>query len=200
MGLYDVLPESYNMLTIQNSRDAAAYSGDGTVWDRTVPALHLEDDSWAAVAEHLIANALAIVSECLVLSPGVLAELQMIDRLRRHADTLLVLPEGILPTIDGDPLIQGFPNTVRGARLSDVSLTQIPFFARLIERSGSGTETDPTTTPSVPLTWCAGTGPADLYLTGTTIRRCDQRQRPLLRGEDDAPERARCFADHGPLP
>jgi hypothetical protein len=150
VGLYDVLPESCNMLTIQNSRDAAAYSGDGTVWDRTVPALHLEDDSWAAVAEHLIANALAIVSECLVLSPGVLAELQMIDRLRRHADTLLVLPEGILPTIDGDPLIQGFPNTVRGARLSDVSLTQIPFFARLIERSGSGTETDPTTTPSVP--------------------------------------------------
>jgi hypothetical protein len=86
----------------------------------------------------------------LVLSPGVLAELQMIDRLGRHADTLLVLPEGILPTIDGDPLIQSFPNTVRGATLSDVSLTQIPFFARLIERSGSGTETDPTTTPSVP--------------------------------------------------
>lgn len=147
VGLYDLLPESCNMLTIQNSRDVAAYTGDGTAWDRTVPALDLPDERWAAVAEHLIANALAIVSECLVLSPGVLAELQMIDRLGRHADTLLVLPEGILAAIDGDPLIQRFPNTVRGARLSDVSLTQVPFIARLIERAGSGTETDSAMTP-----------------------------------------------------
>ena len=95
VGLYDVLPESCNMLTIQNSRDVAAYSGNGTVWDRTVPALDLEDDRWAAVAEHLIANALAIVSECLILSPGVLAELQMIDRLGRHADTLLGTTGGL---------------------------------------------------------------------------------------------------------
>jgi hypothetical protein len=46
VGLFDILPESCNMLTIQDSRELGGYTGTGIAFDRTVPALNLADDHW----------------------------------------------------------------------------------------------------------------------------------------------------------
>jgi hypothetical protein len=134
-GLYDILPESYNMLTIQDSHEAAGYTGTGTAFDRTVPSLNLDDDKWETTARYLIAHARAIISECLMLSEGVRTELEIIDQFHRNDDTLLVLPSagGSLPGIDNDPLVRRFQKVVRAEALSEVDLWEIPFVARLLE-------------------------------------------------------------------
>jgi tetratricopeptide (TPR) repeat protein len=137
VGLYDILPESYNMLTIQDSTGTGSYTGTGHAFDRTVPALRLEDDNWQEVARFLIAHAAAIVSECLMLSEGVRAELEIIDCLGRNNDTLVVLPPsgGYLQSLSDDPLVGKFPNTIAAEVLRDIPLTEVPFVARLLEES-----------------------------------------------------------------
>jgi hypothetical protein len=137
VGLYDILPESWNMLTIQDSTEAAAYTGSGHAFDRTVPALELGNDQWEEVARWLIANARAIVSECLMLSHGVRKELEIIDELGRNGRTLLVLPTGPLARIDDDPLIQRFPNFVPAGGMDAVELSEIPFLARLLDEAAA---------------------------------------------------------------
>ena len=137
VGLFDILPESCNMLTIQDSRELGGYTGTGIAFDRTVPALNLADDHWEEVARYLIANAKAIVAECLMLPEGVRTELETIDRLGRNEHALLVLPGpgGSLRRIDDDPLIRRFPHLVWAEVLSEVDLAEIPFVARLLEDS-----------------------------------------------------------------
>jgi hypothetical protein len=135
VGLYDLLPESCNMLTIQNPTESIGYTGDASAFDRTVPALNLADDNWEEVARFLIANAKAIVSECLMLTEGVRKELEMIDELGRNEDALLVIPGAgsLLERIDDDPLIRRFATRVSAEVLSDVDLSAIPFFARILD-------------------------------------------------------------------
>jgi tetratricopeptide (TPR) repeat protein len=57
-----------------------------------VPALVLDQDKWFPVVQRLIASAELIVSECLFLRPGVLAELKACIELGRVDRTVLVLP------------------------------------------------------------------------------------------------------------
>jgi hypothetical protein len=136
VGLYDILPETYNMLTIQDATETTGYMGTGIAFDRTVPALNLADDEWEDVARFLIANATAIVSECLMLSGGVRRELEIIDNFGRNQDTLLVLPEpgSYLARLDGDPLVRRFPNAISTEMLNRMALEEISFVARLLGR------------------------------------------------------------------
>jgi hypothetical protein len=136
VGFYDILPEAYNMLTIQDAKETGGYMGTGTAFDRTVPALNLADDEWENVARFLIGNATTIVSECLMLSSGVRRELEIIDNFGRNQDTLVVLPEpgSSLARLDGDPLVRRFPNAISTELLNHMTLEVIPFVARLLAR------------------------------------------------------------------
>jgi len=137
VGLYDILPESWNMLTIQDSSATTEYTGSRQAYDRTAPALCLGNDRLEEVARWLIANARWIVSECLMLSHGVCEELEIVDALGRHDRMLLVLPTAPFARLDADPLIRRFPNFVSADDLKSRELSEIPFLARLLDEAAA---------------------------------------------------------------
>jgi hypothetical protein len=134
--LQDSLPDGTSVVTIQSHDDITGYSGTGHALDRDAPALLLDDEHWKEAASALIAHADLIVSECLVLTPGVRFELEIAYKTGRWDRTVLVLPplQGALEVIDSDPLIQMFPRCVWADTLHTEPIVDAPVMADLIAR------------------------------------------------------------------
>jgi hypothetical protein len=124
-----------NVITIQD-QNLSLYSGSGSPSDRTAPALLLGNEQWQEVAEQLIMHADLIVSEALVLSPGVRYELERIYANGAWGRTVLVLPPlgGELPELDGDPLIQLFPRCVWAEDFHTIPFERHAVSAPLLDR------------------------------------------------------------------
>jgi hypothetical protein len=134
-ALRDALPPEVELITIQD-QSSLTYDLGSSRLRREAPALLLEDERWADVVRELIPHADLIVSEALMLSPGVRDELQMIYDAQRWDRTVLVLPppEGSLATIDNDGIVQMFPRCVWADSLHEVSFVASPVITDLLER------------------------------------------------------------------
>jgi hypothetical protein len=127
------LPDEMNVITVQDS-DAATYGGRGTAFDRGAPSLALADAEWEGVVQGLIAHAAMIVSECLLLGPGVRAELEFAYQLGKWDRTVLVLPAGQYSPVDSDPLVQMFPRCVWADSFHTSRLIDQPAVTDLVQR------------------------------------------------------------------
>ena len=91
-SLRAALPAGVNVVTIQDPD--SIYSGTGSSADRGAPALILPYEGWRDVVRELIEHAALIVSECLMLSEGVMFELETAYRLGHWDRTVLVASPG----------------------------------------------------------------------------------------------------------
>jgi hypothetical protein len=126
-----------NLLSIQEPGGvAASYAEDDIALSRRAPALSLDDDQWAEYARALIADADLIVSECLMVSPGVRSELEFafhggtIDRI-----ALVLAPPGSpLDPVDDEPAVQFVPRAVYADELNDTAFLDSFVVGDLAER------------------------------------------------------------------
>ena len=112
--LRDAMPSGVNLLTIQSHSATPEYSGSGSTFNRSAPALLVDDADWQQVAMSLIPFADLIVSEAYMLGPGVRFELDTAFQAARWDRTVLLLPalKDYVAVIDNDPLIQLFPRVI----------------------------------------------------------------------------------------
>lgn len=125
-----------NLVSIQEPGDAAAsYVEDNIAFARRAPALSLGGD-WAKYARALIADADLIVSECLMLSPGVRSELEFAFRNGAIERVALVLPPpgSSLAPVDDDPAVQYVLRAVYTSELFNTAFLDSFVVADLIER------------------------------------------------------------------
>ncbi len=135
--LHEAMPPGAQVLTIQEHENVLPdYSGSGSRFDRSAPALLLGDEHWREVAASLIPFADLIVSECYMLSEGVRFELDLAYRMNRWDRTVLLLPplKSFLAVIDSDPLVQMFPRCIWMDSFHGESLTASPVVRDLITR------------------------------------------------------------------
>lgn len=138
--LADALPPGVNIITIQDHHPRSInYDGADTSFDRVAPALLLDDRHWEDMATRLIANADLIVSESLMLSPGVKLELERIYALSRWDRTVLLLPppRSGLGLIDNDPIIQMFVRCVWANELHTGAINEHLVMKDLLQRIGT---------------------------------------------------------------
>ena len=126
-----------NLVSVQEPGDAVASYVEGDItFARRAPALSLGDDQWAEYARALIADADLIVSECLMLSPGVRSELEFafhngaIDRIA----LVLPSPGSPFPPVDDDPAVQFVPRAVYAHELNDTAFLDSFVVGDLVER------------------------------------------------------------------
>lgn len=134
--LREAMPPGASVLTIQNHDSNISYGGSKAFFDRSAPALLLEDDQWQEAAAAFIPFADLIVSECLMLSGGVRFELDTAFGMGRWDRTVLVLPplDSPLAVVDSDPIIQLFPRCIWADEFHSRSLTDSPLVTDLIAR------------------------------------------------------------------
>jgi hypothetical protein len=134
--LSDAMPPGAQVVTIQSKGDGLDYAGSGSSFNRSAPALFLEDTNWQEVAASLIPFADLIVSEAYMLSDGVRFELETAYRANRWDRTVLLLPPLKSPfaVIDNDPLIQMFPRVIWMDSFHTDSLTDPPVIKDLLAR------------------------------------------------------------------
>ena len=138
--LHDAMPPNTHILTVQDHDDTlTAYTGSGSPFDRSAPALLLENDNWKEVVASLIPFADLIVSECYMLAEGVRFELEVAYKTNRWDRTVLLLPPLKSPfaMLDNDPVIQLFPRCVWMDSLHIEPLIDLPVVKDLLSRMES---------------------------------------------------------------
>jgi hypothetical protein len=136
-ALLDAAPESVNVIRIQEPRPMFdQHASTAISLRRRSPALLLDDEIWKDVAETLIVNADLIISEFVMLQPGVRFELERAYNLGRWDRTVLVLPPLRSPyaTVDNDPLIHMFPFCVWADELHTRHFFDLPIIKPMVER------------------------------------------------------------------
>jgi hypothetical protein len=134
VAVLEALPAGARLVTVQEEPSGEEIRG---LLARRVPALRLgEGERWRDVLLPILARADLIISEFGFLSPGVRWELDTCRRLRKHNQTVLVLPPhgSRFATLDHLAPIDQFPRVLWADQLFDESIAE-SFVARdLIER------------------------------------------------------------------
>jgi hypothetical protein len=99
-----------------------------------VPGLLLENATWLLAVRALMARAELIVSECSVLHPGVLAELQAFADLKKFDLTVLILPSPPLEFVGNEDDVQVFARAIHQHELIAENPARTFVFRDLIER------------------------------------------------------------------
>src|SRR2546421_9549557 len=130
------LPQSVNLITIQDPEDLSAGFTEDTVWTRKAPALGLDDSLWQQIAEELVWRADIIISEYWELSKGVEFELTTCVKNVKFDQTVLILPppKSMFATLDDEELIQKFPRVIWANEFHRSNLLDSFVIADLVER------------------------------------------------------------------
>jgi hypothetical protein len=136
--LVNNLPQDVNVIAIHNSKEGvlSKLPYDFPAYFRNVPSLNLPDTTWEVDVEQLIERSDLIVSECIMLSPGVKSELYTCHKHNKNHQTVLILPppQSSVRTIDDDKLIQMFPRCIWANEFFTIDLLDSFVIKDLLER------------------------------------------------------------------
>jgi tetratricopeptide (TPR) repeat protein len=123
-----------NLLRVQDQNLGGALDPAFEALSVQIPALPLRNETWLDAVKELILRAEMIVSECLKLSPPVVAELKAIVAAGKVDQTTLILPSQVF--VGNEPEIAEFPRVVHQYDMNHAHPANTFSIRDLIDRLG----------------------------------------------------------------